>query len=142
MPSDKNARSCAPKNGAQDDKMKRTARNKKHSSRENGLKPVAALLPDQRQKFLAGLLLITKGAQHGRSYRRRVLFFHSAHHHAKMPRLDHNPNALWLDRALDALGDLRRQPLLHLQAPCEGINQAVNLAPPNHLPLWNIRHMR
>ena len=58
-----------------------------------------------------------------------------------MPRLDYNPNAFWVDRVLDALGDLRRQPLLYLKAPSEGVNQAGNLAQPDHLAFGNVGDM-
>ena len=51
-----------------------------------------------------------------------MLFLDATHHHAQMPGLDDNADALWLDGVLDRLRNLRGQALLDLQAAREGID--------------------
>jgi hypothetical protein len=45
----------------------------------------------------------------------RVLFLDAAHPRAKVHRLDHHANAGRLKHMVNRLGDLLRQPLLHLE---------------------------
>src|SRR5215471_4074360 len=78
---------------------------------------------DQRQKFVAGLFVVTESPQHGAGDRRTVLFFHTAHLHAKMARFDDHADALRRDLLLDGLGDLAGHALLDLQPPGEHVHQ-------------------
>src|SRR5262249_5911030 len=99
----------------------------------NSQQPTALLhsirsLPNQRQELLASLFLIAEAAKHRRGHGGRMLFFHAAHHHAKMPCLDDYADSLRLDNLLDSLGNLRREALLNLQAAGKDFNQARNFA--------------
>ena len=47
---------------------------------------------NKREK-LVPCLFLTERAQHGRRYCGRVLLFDPAHHHAQMPRFNHDPHA-------------------------------------------------
>src|SRR6185369_13036983 len=42
-------------------------------------------IANQREEFGPCLLFLAEAAQHGRSYRGRVLLFDTAHHHAEVP---------------------------------------------------------
>jgi len=59
----------------------------------------------------------------------------------KVARLDYHAHALRRNRFLNGVGNLPRQPLLHLQAARKYFNQPRNLAQPDDLPLGNIGHM-
>ena len=95
------------------------------------IRPVA----DQRQEFRARFLFFAEAAQHGRSHGGGVLLFDSAHHHAEMPRFNHDAYSLRFDRILDGFCDLRGQTLLNLQ-PAEKISiRRGILLKPMTLPL-------
>ncbi len=83
-------------------------------------------------------LLVAEAAEHRGGHGGRVLLLDAAHHHAQVPCLDHHAHALRLDDLLDGFGDLRGQPLLHLQAAREDLDQARQLAQPDHFALRNV----
>src|ERR1022692_2763071 len=95
-------------------------------------------LADQRQEFGSCFLFAAEATEHGRSYRRRMLFLDATHHHAQMPGLDDNADALGLDGALDGLRNLRGQAFLDLQAAREGIDEARYFAQADDFSIWNI----
>src|SRR5580658_3605016 len=72
-----------------------------------------ARLPHQRQE-LRPRLFLPEASHHGAGHRRRVLLLDSAHHHAQVARLNHHAHALGRNRFLNRIGNLPRQPLLHL----------------------------
>src|SRR5712664_2637535 len=59
-----------------------------------GLSPSVS---DQRQEFVACLLVMPEGAQHGAGDRLAVLFFDAAHLHAQVARFDDHAHALRAD---------------------------------------------
>src|SRR5208282_6558638 len=93
--------------------------------------PIRALA-DQGQEFGSGFLFVAEAAEHGRRYRRRMLFLDASHHHAEMPGLDDHADALGIDSVLDGLGDLRGQALLDLQAARESVDEARDFAQADH----------
>src|SRR6185312_4165215 len=70
-----------------------------------------------------------------------MLLLHTAHHYAKVPRLNDHTYALGLDGALDGFRDLYRKPLLHLQTTGKNIDETRDLAQPDDLAVGNIRDM-
>ena len=46
-----------------------------------------------------------------------------------------------MQRVVDAVPDLDRQPLLHLKPPRESLHDPCHLAQPRDLPIRNIRHV-
>src|ERR1700691_762198 len=97
-------------------------------------------LPYQR-KDLRPRLFLAEASHHGAGHRRRILFLDSTHHHAQVAGFNHHAHALRRNRFLNRIGNLPRQPFLHLQAARKYFNQARNLAQPDDLPLGNIGHM-
>ena len=55
------------------------------------------------------------------------LFLRAAHHHAKVHRFDDYTDAARLEHSLDRLGDLLREPLLHLQPAGEDLDNTRQL---------------
>ena len=96
------------------------------------------LIPDQRQEFRTGFLLIAEAAEHRRGYCRRVLLFYSAHHHAKVAGFNDNAHSLRFDGFLNRLGNLGSQPFLDLQAPGKDFDEPRNLAQANDFAFGNI----
>ena len=71
-----------------------------------------------------------------------VLLFHASHLHTQVACLEHNHDALWFERLADALLDLLRQPLLHLQPVGEDVDDTCDLAQSGDVAIGDIRHMR
>ena len=96
---------------------------------ENGVGPALALPgANQRQKFVAGLLVVTESSEHSAGDGLAVLFFDAAHLHAEVAGFDDYADALRGDFFLDGLGNLAGEALLYLQAAREHVNDAGDLA--------------
>src|SRR4051812_16914903 len=67
-----------------------------------------------------------------------MLLFNAAHHHAEMAGFDDDTLTLRLDGLLNAFSNLHREAFLHLQTTREHIDQARNLAEPDHLPIRDV----
>ena len=93
---------------------------------------------DEGEEFLPRLLC-TECPEHRGRHRCRVLLLDAAHHHAQVPRFHHHADAQRLGGFLNRLGNLYRQPLLHLQAPREDFHQPRHFAQADHLALRNVR---
>src|SRR5438552_9628329 len=95
------------------------------------LKSELGILPaHEREKLVAGLLIVTESAEHGASDGLPMLLFHSAHLHAEMAGFDNHADTLRSDFFLDGLGDLAGKALLNLQAAREHVDHAGDLAEP------------
>src|SRR5258708_39875026 len=70
-----------------------------------------------------------------------MLFFDAAHHHAQMPRLNDDADALRFDGVLDRLRNLRGHPLLDLQAAREDFDETRYFAQADDFSVWDIRHV-
>src|SRR3981189_2323501 len=71
-----------------------------------------------------------------------MLFLDATHHHAQMPGLDDNADALRFDRVLDRLRNLRGQPLLDLQAARERFDETRYFAQTDDFSVWDIGHVQ
>ena len=91
------------------------------------------LWADQREEFVAGLLVFTELAEHGAGDGLAVLLFHSAHLHAQVARFDDDADALRSDFFLDGIGDLASHAFLNLQAARKHVDQASDFAESNYL---------
>src|SRR5580704_17485294 len=69
---------------------------------------------DQREEFVAGLLVFAEVAQHGARGRGGVLFFDAAHYHAEMAGFDDDADAGRVEFLLDGGCDLAGEALLNL----------------------------
>src|SRR6266851_8243148 len=92
---------------------------------------------DKRKKLVPSLFF-SESTQHGGRYRRRVLFFDSAHHHAQVSRFNDYAYAQRFDSLVNRFRNLCRETLLYLQPPRKYIHQARNLTEPDDFPSWNI----
>src|SRR5690606_10401175 len=71
------------------------------------------------QELLARADIIQEHALHRARYRLRVLLLDTTHHHAQVIRFDDDADTLRLQLFGQRFGDLRRQPLLHLETARE-----------------------
>src|SRR6185312_4071478 len=95
----------------------------------------------QRKKFITRIFAIPKRPQHGAHNRARMLFFHAAHHHAKVPRFADHAHSYRLQHILKRLRDLLCQPFLQLEPPGEHVHDAGNFAQPDHFVLRQITYV-
>ena len=73
----------------------------------------------QGQELLAGSGVVAHQAVQRGGDGRRAGLLHAAQRHAQVLGLEHDADALGRELALEPVGDLRRQPLLDLQAAGE-----------------------
>ena len=78
----------------------------------------------------------------GRGRRRRLLLFDAAHLHAHVARFDHDGHAHGVQRLLDAVADLHRQPLLYLQAAGEALHHTGYFGKPRDMAVGDVGDMR
>src|SRR3990170_2558472 len=97
---------------------------------------------DQLHELRARLRPVAEGPEHRRGHRLRVLLLHPAHQHAEVDRLHHDRDAAGLERLVERRRDLRREPLLHLQAPAEHLDEPRDLRQPHDLPPRHVRDVR
>src|SRR4029077_1510381 len=64
----------------------------------------------QREELVARLFVVAKRAEHRARYRKRILFFDSAHHHAEVPCLDNHSHSLRVQLFLYGVRDLIGEP--------------------------------
>src|SRR5207249_9881329 len=91
---------------------------------------------DESHELGAGLGIGLKDAQHTAGENPTVLLFDPAHLHAEVIGLDHDGDADRLEVFLEALGDLTRPPLLHLQASAVALHRARHLAGTDQPAAW------
>src|SRR5437762_1413015 len=82
------------------------------------------LRPNEREKFIARLLVVAESAEHGAGDGLAMLFLNAAHLHAQMAGFDDYADALRSDFFLDRFRDLAGHAFLNLQPPREHIDQA------------------
>src|SRR4029077_5999616 len=82
----------------------------------------------QRQELVTRLFVLAKGSQHRARHRRGVLFFHTAHHHAQMPRFNYNSHPFRRQFLLNRFRDLAGQSLLNLQSSRVHVHKPCDLA--------------
>src|SRR5215207_1012912 len=87
----------------------------------------ALLLRDGGQKLLACGWVLTKGAQHAARHHRDPVLANAAGRHTGVGGLDDDRHSTRLEHLVDRVGDLGREPLLDLQPPCIGIDDAREL---------------
>src|SRR5713226_6546850 len=102
--------------------------------------PLALSRADQRQKFVARLLIVTERTEHGAGDSLAMLFFHAAHLHAEMASFDNHADALRSDFFLDGLRDLAGHALLNLQAARKHVYHAGDLAEPQNPLVRQVGH--
>src|SRR6516164_3125545 len=93
-------------------------------------------LADERQKLIAGLLVMPEGAEHRAGHCLAALFFYAAHLHAQVARLDDDAHAMRSNFLLNRFRDLASQALLNLQAPGKHVHQTRDLAEAEHALVW------
>ena len=93
---------------------------------------------DQLEELHARARVVAEGAEHRARHRERVLLLDAAHRHAQMRRFHHDGDAERRDLVADRVGDLVGQPLLHLQAAAEDVDEPRNLAEADHLVARNV----
>ena len=91
-------------------------------------------------KFLAGLSLVESTAEVTRCGD-AVLFLYTTHLHAHMACLDNNHHTQGLQGLLDALFDLQRHTLLHLQAMAVDIDYAGYLGESGDVTVGDVCHV-
>src|SRR3954470_3001564 len=116
--------------------MRRAIVQASSSSRANGTLRRAPA--NQCQELLARRQMIAEHAEHRGRHHGRVLLLHPAHHHAEVARLDHDRDALRVDRLHDDLRDLLGEPLLELQAARVEIDEPRELAYAEHLAVRQV----
>src|SRR5260370_10110895 len=77
------------------------------------------LRPDERQKLVAGLLVVAEGPEHGAGNCLPMLFFHSAHLHAEEEGFVNHDNHIWRAFLLNRFRYIVRNSLLNLQQPTQ-----------------------
>src|SRR2546423_5511167 len=99
---------------------------------------MTALCVEKREVFGTCSRVLLELTEQARSFHDRVLFFDAAHHHAKVFRFDHDPNAAWFQTFHQRVGDLNCELFLDLQTARENIDNARDLRKPDYLSVWNV----
>src|SRR5581483_10357608 len=102
----------------------------------------APLGPHEREEFVACLLVVAERSKHGAGDGLAELLFHAAHLHAKMARLDNDPDALRREVFFDGVRDLARHAFLSLKPPREHFQEARDFAEPQNFLVRQIVDMR
>src|SRR3954471_10956864 len=97
-----------------------------------GAKGGTAAQLDQLEKLHARARVGAEGPEHRAGHGKRVLLLDATHRHAQVCRLDDDRDAERGNLLADRVGDLAREPLLHLQAAAEYVDDPWNLAEPDH----------
>src|SRR5260370_31382041 len=110
-----------------------------------GIKPAGPLevgdALNQAHELGARLGISLEDAQHTAGEDAAVLLFDAPHLHAQVVGLDDDADADRLEEFLQALGDLPRHPLLHLETPAVKLDQAWQLAEADQPPLPAVADM-
>ncbi len=96
---------------------------------------------DEGHELLARAVVGEEDAREGRRGGGRLLLLDAAHAHAHVAGFDDHGHAHGLERFLDAVADLHRQPLLHLQAPGETLDYAGDLRESGDAPVGDVGHV-
>src|SRR6266699_3416610 len=96
----------------------------------------------EAEELVARLWVFAERTSERRSDRLRVLLLHSTHHHAEVVRFDHDADSTWVHDPAETIGDLLRQPLLHLKPSRIDIYNARDLREPDDLPVRDVGHVR
>src|SRR5688572_10070465 len=107
--------------------------------RRRGFGGAAAM--DELEELGARPRILVEHTTHRARDRDRILLLDAAHGHAQMGRLDDDRDAERLELLHQRLGDLRREPLLHLQPAREDVDDAGDLAQPDDLAVRNVGHV-
>src|SRR2546430_14827065 len=99
------------------------------------------LRPNEREKFIARLLVVAESAEHGAGDGLAMLFLNAAHLHAQMAGFDDYADALRSYFFLDRFRNLAGHALLNLQPPREHIDQARDFAEAKNALLRQIGHV-
>src|SRR6185312_16281806 len=94
---------------------------------------------DQRKKLVARLFVLAECAEHGAGDGARMLLLDATHHHAEMLRFGDDSDADGIQEVLNALRDFLSHALLNLQPPRESVDDARQLAQPDHFVFRDIR---
>src|SRR5436189_4205 len=92
----------------------------------------APLKAELEQKLLPGRRVGAKDPQHAAGDHRGPVFVDPAGSHALVRRLNDYADTMRLQHGLKRIGDFRRQPLLHLKALREGVDETGQLRDPDH----------
>ena len=98
--------------------------------------------PNNPQELLPRVVLFEEGTGEIGGGGNGVLLLHSPHRHAQVLRFDYYRHAQGVQRVVDTFFDLRSEPFLHLQTPCESVHHAGNFAQSRNITVWNIGDMR
>src|SRR5207237_7919756 len=113
---------------------------------QSALRTHYGLLPtgdiDKTQELGARARVFAKTAEHLAGDHRHAGLVHAARGHALVARVDHHADAARLEHHVDAVGDLRRELLLHLEAPCVGFYDPRQLADPYHFVSRQVADVR
>ena len=93
---------------------------------------------DQGEEFAAHLFVRTESAEHGGRDHFRILFFNTAHHHAKMLTFENDSHAFRIHALHYRFGDLFCKFFLNLQSSCETVNYTRKFRNPKNLPARNV----
>ncbi len=102
---------------------------------------MTALQAEEAEELGPGLLLALEAAEHAAGDGAGGGLLHAAHDHAQVARLHDDGDALRLEHRHDGVGDLPRQPLLHLQAAREHLGDARQLRDPDHVVVRDVPDM-
>src|SRR5689334_11237685 len=79
------------------------------------------------QKLLSRRRVVPKGPEHAARHHRNPVLAYSTARYAGVRGFDDHPNAARVQDLVDGVGDLRRQPLLHLKTAGEGVDNPREL---------------
>jgi hypothetical protein len=98
-------------------------------------------VPDQLHELGAGLGIALERALERAGDGEGVLLLDAPHHHAEVDRLGHHGHATRRQHLLDHLGDLHREPLLHLEAAGEHLDEPGDLREAHDLAVRDVGHV-
>src|SRR5688500_2192238 len=99
-------------------------------------------LADEAHELGPGPGVATERSGHGGSDHRRLLLLHPTHHRAQMRGLHDARDALRLEPLHEEVGDLDREPLLHLESMRVHVDDAWDLRQPDHPALRQVADVR
>ena len=77
---------------------------------------------------LPGRRVFPEYSKHRRCHEHGILLLNAPHHHAEVPRLDHDADAVGIDRVLNGICDLFSQSFLYLEPPRVHVYEPCQLA--------------
>ena len=119
--------------------LSEVSRARSSASFSSAIRPILEATARESEELLARSMIASEQPAYGTRDRLRVLLLDAAHHHAQVDGLDNDAHAVRLERVLDGLRDLLRQPLLHLKSACEDIHDPRELAQPHDPTVGDVR---